>query len=351
MDRYPLTPTAARCPVCASRTAVRLISVTAAEAAQHHVLREADPVRHRELSAHVEELWGQPACDVVRCTECGFGFAWPYVAGDARFYALASGRPSYPSWRWEFGRTLQELRERVRRGELRGFTLLEVGAGAGAFVRCVVPELTPGDNVVCTELSGPGRAEIERYGIRCLSEEVHHLSTAEHGGRFDVLCLFQVLEHLDRLDELFALLGGMSTSRAHLFISVPNDARTTFNELHGSLLDMPPNHIGRWNRNSFEVMARRHGWRVAGHEVEPDAPRAKLVEHAAFRYMRRRQSPGTWANRIERMAPSPLRRALQGAAAAAYLLGSPGALSARLRSAGLGSAQWVHLEKMPAPGS
>ncbi len=86
MTEYQLTPVEACCPVCTNEHNLLLYSVEAEQSAQHYVLRETAPERHDALRAHIEALWQQPTCDVVRCTACGFCFARPYVAGDERFY-------------------------------------------------------------------------------------------------------------------------------------------------------------------------------------------------------------------------------------------------------------------------
>src|ERR1019366_4002440 len=99
----------AKCPVCSSEHTQMRYSLSAQEAAQHFVLSEASPKRNRELSSHIGNLWGGRDCSVRQCDDCGFGFADPYISGDATFYNLAYERSSYPSEKWEFERTTREL--------------------------------------------------------------------------------------------------------------------------------------------------------------------------------------------------------------------------------------------------
>ena len=343
--RYDLTPVEARCPACHAGRAERLYRVDAAQAAQHYVRREAHPERHDALRAHIAELWGQPTCDVLRCTACRFGFAWPYVAGDARFYALAYERTGYPAWKWEFERTLQALDAAAL---APGFSLLEVGAGDGAFLARVVPARTAPERVRATEFSDYGRRAIEALGVRALATDVRALD-AGPPAPFEVVCLFQVLEHLDGLDVLFEQLGRLTTPDAHLFVAVPNDARIAFNERNGSLLDMPPNHIGRWTRPALDALSERHNWRVVAHEIEPEGAASKARELVTYRYMRRRQKGGTLANRVERVGAAPVRKALQAATVAAYGLAAIPTALAMIRADGLGGSQWVHLRRGAAP--
>ena len=338
---YALAPVAAACPACHAERAERLYRVDAAQAAQHYILREIHPARHRALRDHIATLWGGQACDVLRCRTCGFAFSRPFVAGDKQFYALAYERTGYPADKWEYRRTL----EAIDRADLPDdFRLLEVGAGDGAFLRRVAPARTRADRVVATEFSDYGREAVEALGIRCLARDVRELAADAHAP-FDVICLFQVLEHLDGLDDLFGHLGKLAAPDGHLFAAVPNADRIAFNETHGSLLDMPPNHVGRWTRAAFEAVAARHAWRVAAHEVEPQHRFAGVRQLVMYRYMRRRQDAGSAANRVERVPSPPVRRVLRVVAAAAYGLAAAPAALALARADGLGDSQWVHLRR------
>ena len=344
---YALDPVAAECPACHAERAERLYCVDAAQAAQHYVLRETAPDRHRALRTHIVELWGGETCDVLRCCACGFGFAHPFRAGDARFYELAYERTGYPADKWEYRRTL----EAIDRADLPDdFSLLEVGAGDGAFLSRVTPARTSPGCVLATEFSDYGRRAIEALGVACLAEDVRAIPADVAGAPFDVICMFQVLEHLDRIDDLFEHLGRLSAQDGHVFIAVPNAARIAFNEANGSLLDLPPNHVGRWTRAAFDALSERHGWHVATREIEPEGARAKVQEMVMYRYMRRRQTSGSAANRVERLQSAPLRRAFQVGVAASYGLAAVPTIARMVWHDGLGASQWVHLRRGTAPG-
>jgi hypothetical protein len=223
--------------------------------------------------------------------------------------------------------------------------LLEVGAGNGAFIRQVTPDLVRKENVLCTEFSDFGRNAVIEYGVKCVPQDVRELTTEGDTARFEVICMFQVLEHLDQLDALFAHLSSLASDTAHLFIGVPNAKRIEFNELHGSLLDMPPNHIGRWDRTSFEVIGRRHGWKVAEYEVQRESSKAKARQFAFYRYGRKSQLRNTLANQIERITPKLVRRPLQAMAVGWYALTALPGFYSLLSDTELGEAQWVHMVK------
>ena len=345
MQQYALRPKQTVCPVCSCHDGLVLYSVDSDQAAQHYVLREVEPDRHRTLRDHIESLWRQSTCDVVRCAECEFCFADPFIAGDARFYELAYQRTGYPQWKWEYGRTREALFSLKQRGCLDHFRLLEIGAGNGAFIKQVAPALTTKENVFCTEFSDFGRNAMTQYGVRCIPQDVRELSLHDWAGNFDVICMFQVLEHLDRLDELFSHLSSLASTKAHLFIGVPNAKRIEFNELYGSLLDLPPNHVGRWNLKSFEKIAHRHGWSVADYDIQHEGFKSKARQFALYRYIRRRQAGNSLANRIERIHSKSLRRPLQAFAVAWYAVTALPTLGSLVNGSDLGETQWAHMIK------
>lgn len=342
---YELTPKDASCPVCYCKKAHLLYTVDGQQATRHFVLKEVDEQRFLKLRSHINTFWQYHTCDVVRCTECGFCFPDPYVAGDGRFYALAYENPSYPSWKWEFHLTYEVLRDMVRYGNLRNFKLLEVGAGDGAFVKRIAPGLTLKENILCTEYSDDGRREISRYGIPCVSEDVRNLNSDISKGYYDVICMFQVLEHMVDIDALFKHLSWLSHKNTSLFIAVPNHKRIEFNEQNGALLDMPPNHVGRWNRLCFEIIGKRHGWSVVRYEIETESFESQAQRFASYRYLRQSQEHGTIPNQIEQISDKAQRSHLQKLEKEKIHSQMSQTVINALRSNELGCSQWVHMIK------
>lgn len=322
------------CPVCHSPRSNILYTVDS-EKAVHHIVKDKNDQRFFKLKSIVEELWQQQTCDVNRCVNCSFCFAYPYVAANSEFYALAySKSTNYSPWKWEYHITYETLINMVLCGRLKNFKLLEIGAGDGAFIKKVAPKLTPKKNVLCTEYSEYGRNEINKYGIECIQDDIRNLDSAVYKGNFDVICMFQVLEHMDNLDYLFERLNWLTNNHANLFIAVPNSKQREFYDLNGLFLDIPPVHIGRWTRKSFNIMAHRYGWVVARHEIQPQSFLSKANYFIRTRYKKKFK----WI-RIRSM-----RRFLNMIAFSLYGLHSLSALVA-LRSGKLGLAQWVHLRK------
>lgn len=339
MRSYANVPVRAQCPICDADAAAMLWRVSSKDAAQHYVLKEADETRFGNLVMAIESLWKKNEAQVVRCESCDFVHSDPYVAGDGEFYGLAYQRTGYPKWKWEYQVTLDAMRS-VK----PGFRYLEIGAGDGAFVSKVVPEMTRAGNAYCTEFSGYGRDRIRGLGIQCEAADIRDVNQADFQGRFDVVCMFQVLEHLDELDSLFRHLRWLTADDANLFIAVPNPDRIEYNELHGAMRDMPPNHIGRYRMTTFAALCERWGWELLASKVEPGSFAAAAKSFVLYRFLRNAQRSNSLENRIMRIRQPKVRKALQLAGVA---LNIPAAMLALLDMSekNRGMSLWVQLRK------
>jgi SAM-dependent methyltransferase len=263
--------------------------VTPAEAAQHFVLLENSPERHAALKQHIVQLWGANRCIVRRCEECAFGFADPYVAGDVTFYNLAYERVDYPTEKWEFDRTLQDF----KMDSFSGRRVLETGAGQGLFLDKIVDRYVPRSGITALEFNDTSLAVLKAKGYEARQEDIRE---ADLNPGFDAIFLFQVVEHMDRLDSLFQRIHRLLAPRGRAYIAVPNPRRTDFNEKNRSLLDMPPNHIGRWSSTAFERVGQRSGLAVDAIETEPFSFTEFVRQDIVFSYLRRAQVAGSLAN-------------------------------------------------------
>ena len=200
------------------------------------------------------------------------------------------------------------------------------------------------ERIFCTEYSEFGRQQISLAGIECGGEDIRSSRFDEWAEMFDAVCLFQVLEHMDRLDALFARLRHLTKAGGDIFIAVPNERRIEFNETNGAVLDMPPNHIGRWNRDCFKRISERHGCRLVDHRYEEPRYIQSAFGLAVYFYLRRAQCRLSFANRIEQMDRGLARKLLRFPAVAAAALPNL-AVFLRVAAPGLGDSQWVHLTR------
>lgn len=334
------------CPICSSRDLEFVHrEIHSVEAARHFLNPSRNLDRYEQLCRHLPVLWGRDYCSVRRCRACGFGFSDPYIAGDEKFYSLAyEHKPGdYPAQKWEYTVARDKLGKCIEAHGRDVARLIEIGAGDGAFVRQIVPELMGPERVLCTEYGEYAAAQIRKLGIRVALGDIREMDTSAERA-FDIVCMFQVLEHMDRLRELFSKLRMLTSPKADLFIAVPNSKRTQFSEHNGSLLDMPPNHIGRWTKSSFEALAAREGWKMVEFIEQPPGAKESWRSFSIYRYLRASQLDGNMSARIRGLRQSTISRALEVAMVAAFTIRSL-PLFPRLLSEGMGNSTFVHLSR------
>lgn len=326
------------CPAClslATDEVVRLHSI--AEATEHFIPMARSPSRHRQLADVLQRLWpGADSVEIHRCRRCGFGFPIPYVAGDMEFYNLVSGGdPHYPANRWEFRQTIAILEQMPNTGPI---TLLEAGAGEGRFLEALLR--TAGRRrfrVSAIEYDHAAIAKLHKRGFEARAGSLTDIGTSE---RFDVICLFQTLEHMVDLDRTFRTIRDALRPAGHAFISVPHGPAVDQQEQAVGLWDMPPNHVGRWTQLAFHIIAERHGLELRDIVVEPLNRIAELTRLSVYQVNSRAYRDDTWAHIANAIAFRPLRVLLKGTMAAAWMP----TLAWRVRPL-LSHSVWVHLHR------
>jgi 2-polyprenyl-3-methyl-5-hydroxy-6-metoxy-1,4-benzoquinol methylase len=295
------------CPACRGTDTTVERTHTVAAAAEHLVPETRDRDRNERLRSELAALFGSDHVDVRRCSGCGFWFASPYVSGTPEIYNLITeGHELYPAERFEFGLTIEALPR-------MNLDLLEIGGGDGAFLRKARSAGLTG-RACATEYDDGSLASLASIpGVETFAMSPQELAAAAPG-TFDAVCMFQVLEHMDRSDEVFTALRTLTKPDGQLFIGVPNDASVTWQEEQTGFWEMPPNHIGRWTRPAIESIASRHGFRVLDHRYEEAGNFAELWEMAKCRCQARAYSPETVSGRVNAMSVravrGPIKRAL-----------------------------------------
>jgi 2-polyprenyl-3-methyl-5-hydroxy-6-metoxy-1,4-benzoquinol methylase len=308
------------CPICYGNSLKLLHSFTAKQAAEMFLPTYRDPQRHAKLTRNIEGSWKRSECDVVQCDNCRFAFPIPYVAGDKDFYELAYGVPSYPRHRWEYGRALEFLKSFVSSDSAR---LLELGAGAGQFIKALLRiRKFNADQIVATDYSSHSVEQLRKLRIDARRDSVFELAACSRNrASFDAVCAFQSIEHMANVTEVVLTLKGMLKPNGLAILSVPHGVAIEFSERHLRCFDMPPNHVGRWYRETFVALAASTGMKLVAHEVEPLRPLRLLkdVTELAIRG-RSASNPRSLAGRVQAIQNRPLRRMLSAAVGSMVLV-------------------------------
>lgn len=331
------------CPACRSRSLASLRAISAREAAQFFAPERADAASHQRIFSCITSLWRGQSCELMTCRDCGFGFSWPFVAGNAEFYNFTGSTGVYPKSKWEFARTAAELKALNRRGA----KVLEVGAGNGYFLDLICPGLVRSADVTALEYNDKSIPILRGKGYQALSVDLRDGVLDRHRVSFDFIFLFQVVEHLDGLDDLFGRIRSLLKPGGSAFCAVPNSARIEFQEANRSVPDLPPNHIGRWTPRAFDAVCQRNGLSLRAAELEPLSWREFLSHDLSYSHIRRAQlHPDGIIARIRSLPRGRGRRLMEATLAAAF---APARLPAwqhvyRNRQK-LGGSLWVRLDR------
>lgn len=247
---------------------------------------------------------------IYQCDDCGFGFSHPFAAGTETIYNLITdGDAHYPRNRFEFTETVKRLSQR---GQVD--RLLELGAGSGAFLSKVIQANLAG-HITAMEYDDSAIARLRRLpGVTVVQGDVQRL--VEHSPEpFDVICMFQVLEHMDRLESVFEALYRLTKSGSEIFIGVPNSKHTRVEEELTGFMDMPPRHIGRWTDESLRLISGRHGFQFVESRLNHRSAPLELWDLAKFRLEQRTRRAENLAAKVEQIAFRPARGVLKRAMA------------------------------------
>lgn len=333
-----------QCPACLSTDTAALFSVSAEDAAQLLVIKEGPyRARHDALVSLIRRKWNGDHCEMRSCSNCGFGFASPFVAGDAQFYNLAYPTVRYPKMKWEFAKTLEVLRSLPTDGK----RALEVAAGHGSFLDLCVPEIFSPDHVTATEFSDDSVRILRSKGYEAICADVRAEELKVRAGSFDFIFLFQVIEHMDDVDGLFASLADLCKPGASIFVAVPNVRWIKYREANRSLMDLPPTHIGRWTPDAFAAASKRHGISVVANEIEPFSAAKFVRDDLLFSHFARAHRRGTIANKARSLESKELRLVAELAEAVMFapLRLAPLASGLRERQWMGGAALWVQMRR------
>ena len=206
-------------------------------------------------------LYHCPACDVVFAdpmTPAGSGFYEnPRAQGCACLDAIYVERKLVHKG-WEG--VSHNGRLFLKKSPAAGGRLLDAGCGEGLFLHYARRNY----EVTGIDIDGEAIAAArDMYGI----SDVHPLGlkefgTAFAGRRFDVITMFEVLEHLDDPVGHMKVLKRLLAPDGLLVVSVPNRERKSFDEDKFGIADYPPNHMTRWNGTALKNFITGQGFEV-----------------------------------------------------------------------------------------
>ena len=231
-----------KCPLCGSTNTKVREEVTLDEV----VSRISN--RNNQVREEIRKIWGGDTCKFMGCSDCSFGFAFPFKGGTNKLYSLIYDKPgNYPKENPEYDLALKEIFSKD--------ICLEIGSGAGFF--------------------------LNKLSKKCKKENIHSVEVSNNKGdyknisevpdkkKFSAFFMFAVLEHLAEFREVMDKINTTATKDAKLFITVPHPEGVEHVQRKLGFGNIPPIHITEWNK---ETIRRLTGWEIVDYQVQTMSP-------------------------------------------------------------------------------
>lgn len=209
----------------------------------------------------IEFFHGLENIDLFECSITGYRFWRPAeIAGSEQFYKLISHcwPEYYRTNRWEYKLAKSVLKN--------GDRLLEVGCGRGFFLKSLEGKLS---YAVGLELNRKAiENSVTSFPMR--AAYIEDMSLGNEAG-FDVICAFQVLEHVPEPSKLLSAAASLLSPGGRLLVSVPNREYPSF-MLQYDAFDLPPHHIGHFNLETFKGICRVSDFSLEAFFFQPREP-------------------------------------------------------------------------------
>lgn len=190
---------------------------------------------------NADRFFQQAAIELYVCNNCDLRFYWPQAIGDGKFYDELQQYAGY---------YLKEKAEFIQAAKYisPADKVLEIGCGEGLFTEYIQCKSYTG-----LEFSEDAITKAKKRGLN-----VYNQGLAQHAATnpeaYDVVCYFQVLEHVEHPgsfieDSLKCLKPG-----GKLLVAVPSEDSFISNVVN-FYLNMPPHHASRWTDKALHNVA------------------------------------------------------------------------------------------------
>lgn len=255
-DCHPL------CIACCSRKTEQVESVAVEELANAWAPSRGNEAVHKEMRSYVLADLGTERIELWRCAQCGLEFAQPMKSWSDEHYP-----PETHSLGYDHQLALAELARMPR------MRILEIGCADGQFLELAsqMGHAATGIDFSSEDVLSARRRGVDAHvcdfaDINCISSKL---------GKFNLIALFQVIEHLREPVKLFREIVKMAERDAVVMVGCPSHLRYTRTYNHPQRIgrsdfwDYPPQHLLRWTPDSLSSFLKQFNFHTERVVYEP----------------------------------------------------------------------------------
>ncbi|NEQ97121.1 MAG: methyltransferase domain-containing protein [Cyanothece sp. SIO2G6] len=203
------------------------------------------------------ELQGIKDIQLFQCNQSKLCFFYPFnVFGSENLYAqLEKLDWYYMPEKWEYSVARRDIRP--------SSTVLEIGSGYGFFLEYCQPY---GIQVKGLETNSKAVANANDRQLDVENADLIDFAKY-HSKAFDIVCSFQVLEHVPNPLQFLEAAIRVLKPGGSLILGVPN--ANSFLKYQYCLLDMPPHHMHQWSTQTFKYLEKLFPLKLESIKYEP----------------------------------------------------------------------------------
>lgn len=212
----------------------------------------------KRAKVEVRHFFKQEKIDLCECADCGLLFYNPIILGDGKFY---EDLQNYEGYYLEEKSDYLEACKYISEND----DVLEVGCGAGFFTNFIKPKSYTG-----LEFNDKAIQIAQSKGLN-VKKEFLHKHALQNEGKYDVVCFFQVLEHVESPREFLEDALKCLKKGGKMILAVP--AEDSFmKQAVNSYLNMPPHHASRYPDRTLREIAQIFQIKLENIIYEPIQP-------------------------------------------------------------------------------
>jgi len=198
---------------------------------------------------------------LYKCSNCSISFWWPLKYPGKDFY-----EESYMFDIIEERKPAWYHKQFLKKPPIGGGNLIDVGCGQGEFLEAV--SRRKNFNFWGIDIAKKNIDFIKQtYGLdKVYNETLENFCKRKDIPKFDVVTLFEVLEHLVNPNEFLDEIKKITKPGGYLVLSTPNSDRFGGTKEDW---DYPPNHIFHWNKKSISSFLLSHGFEIESITEQP----------------------------------------------------------------------------------